>query len=112
MSVVSSSMCVCGKGSSPEALSILSDVMGKFLDNFTQLLRMNANRSSYGDSSCCGFRDALERSLNEAGFNGKEGLWRYWKEEVEGQVRLLDAEADEIRNECLRMTVSFIASIL
>lgn len=102
-------MCtmVCiGKGTSQEALSVLSDVLGKFLDNFSQLFHMNASRCSEVDGSCCGFRDALERSLHEVGFSGKEGLCRYWKEEVEGRASQLDAEADEIRNKCLQLTVS------
>ncbi len=93
------------KGSSRDSLNLLSDVMGRFLANFSQLLRTNADRCVEG-SGCCGFQDALERSLHETGMHGKESLCSYWKEEVEVQGRLLDAEAEEARNKCLRSVVS------
>ena len=91
-------------GSSPEALGILSDLLGSFLSNFTRFLKMNVNHSS-ADKGCLGFRDALERSLQQVGMGGRDGLCRYWQTAVLGQARRLEMEADEYRNTYLRMTV-------
>ena len=102
---IKQSYTISGTGSTPEALNVLSDVLGKYLANFTKLLHMNADHCP-GTNGCRGFQDALERSLHQTGMSGKEGLCKYWKEEVQGQARLLDMEADETRNACLRMMVS------
>lgn len=97
-------------GSSPAAHNVLSDVLGNFLSNFTQLLRMNVNRNS-GGRGCLGFQDALERSLHQTGMGGKDGVCGYWQTEVKGQARVLDMEADELRNLYFRSTVSCVHAV-
>ncbi len=66
---------------------------------------MNTNHSSV-ERGCLGFHDALERSLQQVGMGGKDGLCQYWQTAVLGHARRLEAEADEYRNTYLRLTVS------
>ena len=102
-------------GASPEALGILSDLLGSFLSNFTRFLKMNADRHATscsgpggggGGGGCLGFQDALERSLQQVGMGGRSGLHQYWRSAVQGSVRRLEAEADEYKNTYLTLTVS------
>ena len=89
----------------------MSDLLGSFLSNFTKFLKMNANRSS-ADKDCLGFHDALERSLQQVGMGGKDGLCQYWQTSVLGHARTLEMEADEFRNTYLRLTVSCCCVLL
>lgn len=93
-------------GSSPEALDILSDLLGGFMSNFTRFLKNNADRTPGGQEGCRGFRDTLDRSLHQVGMGGRAGLRQYWQKSVVDYTRQLDMWAEEYKNTYLRMTVS------
>lgn len=93
-------------GSSPEALAILSDILGGFLSDFAKTLKINADQTQGGRVGCRGFHDTLERSLHQLGIEGRGGLRQYWRESVVDYTRQLDMEADEYRNMYLGLTVS------
>lgn len=106
MDFVIHSLILC-LGSSPEALEILSDVLGSFLSNFTKILKLNADQTPGGRHvGCRGFHDTLERSLHQLGIEGRGGLRRYWQESVVDYTRQLDMEADEYRSTYWSLTVS------
>ena len=98
-------------GCSPEALEVLSDLLGSFLSNFAKFLKMNTDHTPGGHDGCRGFHDALERSLHQVGMEGKKGLWQYWQQSVLSRSRQLEMEADEYKNAYLRLTVCYIGIV-